>query len=66
MCAPYRRLIPAMLRFCEASSSPEGRRHVLRYVEFVVEQLGCEDRCVCVWGGGGGGGGCEDRYVAGQ
>lgn len=41
-----RRLIPALLRFCEEASSQEGRRHVLRYVEFAIEQLGCCDRWV--------------------
>ncbi|GAX74136.1 hypothetical protein CEUSTIGMA_g1585.t1 [Chlamydomonas eustigma] len=41
-----RRLIPAMIKFCDEASSPEGRRHALRYVEFAIEQLGCEDSSV--------------------
>ncbi|KAG1655491.1 hypothetical protein FOA52_008962 [Chlamydomonas sp. UWO 241] len=41
-----RRLIPAMLRFGEPGSNTEGRRHVLRYVEFVVEQTGCTEPAV--------------------
>lgn len=40
------RLIPAMLRFGELGSLATGRRHILRYIEFAIEQLGCMDAAV--------------------
>ncbi|EFJ45682.1 hypothetical protein VOLCADRAFT_105888 [Volvox carteri f. nagariensis] len=39
-----RRLLPALLRYGEPDSPPMARRHVLRYVEFAIEELGATDR----------------------
>lgn len=39
-----RRLIPALLRYGEPGASPLARRHVLRYVEYAIEEQQCDDR----------------------
>ncbi|GLC42145.1 hypothetical protein PLESTB_000635800 [Pleodorina starrii] len=41
-----RRLLPALLRYGELDSPPTARRHVLRYVEFAIEELGTTDSVV--------------------
>ncbi|GIL52118.1 hypothetical protein Vafri_8045 [Volvox africanus] len=41
-----RRLLPALLRYGEPNSPPMARKHVLRYVEFAIEELGATDSVV--------------------